>query len=54
MYEVLKVNETYRSTYVTLFCSILLFALSISALIYYLVRHKKRFHFEVSGNFLNT
>jgi ankyrin repeat protein len=42
-------NEKYRSLYVVIFCLILIFSLIFTLLIYYFIRHKKRYYFDASG-----
>lgn len=47
--DIMPDHEKYRIRYVLLFCSILIFSLILTIIIYYLVRHKKKYHFDASG-----
>ena len=42
-------NEKFRSLYVCIFCLILIFSIIFTILIYYFVRHKKRYYFDAAG-----
>lgn len=42
-------SEKFRSLYVAIFCLILIFSLIFVALIYYFVRHKKKYYFDAAG-----
>ena len=48
--DFLKDHEKYRLGYVLLFCSILVFAIIVTVIVYYLIRLRKKNHFDASGN----
>lgn len=42
-------DEDKRSVYLAIFCSLLIFSIITTLVIYYCVRHKKKYYFDAAG-----